>query len=133
MKKAFSIIEVIVALTVFTIGILGIETYFATSSRLTVAANHISTASNLAQGIIDEEIALSYAELNPGTGAMERISTDSNSPFYNYQKQITISLIDNSLNPSATDVGLKKIDVKVYYPERGISKYVQMATIQSER
>lgn len=132
-KKAFTLIEVIVALTVFSIGILGVQTYFATSSRLTTAANHMSTASNLAQGIIDTQLSYAYDELIPGTSAKVRVSTDSASPFYNYQKQVTISLIDSSLNTSATDVGLKKILVTVFYSEGAIEKNVQMATIQTKR
>jgi len=131
MKKGFTIIEVIVALTVFTIGVLGIEAYFATSSRLTTAASRISTASNLAQGIIDNEAASAYDALIPGTGAKVRVSTDPASPFYNYQQQIIISLIDNNLNASATDIGLKKINVKVFWQEGGAEKNVEMSTIQT--
>lgn len=129
MKKAFTIIEVIVALTVFTVGILGVEAYFATASRLTSAASHMSTASNLAQGIIDTELAYSYDELIPGTSTKDQFNT----PFNNYRKQITISLIDGNLNPSVTDVGLKKIVVNVYYQQGGAEKNVQMATIQTKR
>lgn len=132
-KRAFTLIEVIVALTVFSIGVLGVQTYFATSSRLTTAASRMSTASNLAQGIVDTELTLAYDELIPGTSTKVRVSTDSASPFYNYQKQVTISLIDSNLNTSATDVGLKKILVTVFYSEGGSEKNVQMATIQTKR
>lgn len=132
-QKAFTIIEVIVALTVLTIGVLGVQSFFATSSRLTTAANHMSTASNLAQGLLDSQIALSYTELIPSIGDKVPVSTDPNGPFNKYLKQINISLIDRDLNSSVTDVGLKKINVIVYYPESGSEKNVELSTIVTEK
>jgi len=131
--RAFTIIEIIVAIGIFGIGVLGIAGFFVASSQTVRLASNTTIASNLASGSIDEEFAKSYDELTPGTGTKTRISTDQSSPFYNFQKQINISLIDSNLAASATDVGLKKIDCIVYWQEGGNEKNIQMSTIKSKR
>lgn len=133
MKRGFTIIEIVVAIGVLTIGVLGVAGFFATSPMLTRSASNTSVAANLAQGALDEALSASYDELTPGTGNKVKISEDSNNPFYNFSKQRNISLVDLNLAPSATDVGLKKIDVIIYYQEGGSEKNVQMSTLKTQR
>lgn len=128
----FTIIEIVVAITVLTVGVLGVSGFFTISAKLTRSANHVSTASNLAQGLIDEEIAKSYDELTTGTGVKDRVSSDSSDPFYNYFEQINISLLDSNLNTSENDLGLKKIDVIIFYQEGEAEKNVQLSTIKAK-
>jgi Tfp pilus assembly protein PilV len=132
-KKAFTIVEVVVAIGVLLVGVLGVATFFAYSTKIVRTASDTSIASNLAQGILDQENAQSYDQLTPGTGMQTRISTDPNSPFYKFQKQININLIDQNLALSTTDVGLKKIDVYISYPEGNTTKNVQMSTIKAKK
>lgn len=129
-KKAFTIVEIIVAITVLTVGVLGVATFFANSSTLSRAANHISTASNLAQGIIDEQLTKSYGELVAGTGTKVRVSEEQSSPYYQYYKQVDIILIDSNLAASGSDIGLKQIIVKVFYQEGEVEKNIEMSTIK---
>jgi len=130
LKKAFTIIEIIVAITVLTIGVLGVSVFFSLALKATDSANHITSASNLAQGVIDAELVKSY----DGTANTIRVrfSTDSASPYYNYYKTVNISLIDQNLAPSGTDVGLKKIEVIVDWQEGTEVKDVQISTIKAE-
>lgn len=132
-KKGFTLVEVVVAIGVLTIGVLGVSGFFAYSSKISRSSSNTSIASNLTSGLIDEEIAKSYEELAPGNGAKVKISTDPANPFYNFSKQINISLIDSNLAASATDLGLKKIDVIVSYQEGSSEKNVQMSTIKTRR
>jgi len=132
LKKGLTIIEIIVAITVFTIGVLGVAAFFGNSSRLAGAAGRISVASNLAQGLIDQEVNKSYDSLTPGTGIKTNLSLENTNPFYQYQKQVDIILIDSNLAISGTDIGLKKIIVTIYYNEGQDEKNVQMATIKSK-
>lgn len=133
MKKGFTLTEVIIAIGVFGIGVLGVSGFFATTSQTIKVGRFTSTASNLAQGVIDEELAQSYDALTVETGTKTRFSADSADPFYNYQKQVNISYIDSNLNNSGTDLGMKKIEVFVYWQDGGTERNVQMATIMTKK
>lgn len=133
MKKAFTLVEVVVAIGVLAIGVLGVASFFAYSTRITRSASNTSVGANLASGVLDEENAKSYDELSPGTGTKDRFSTNQTDPFYKFQKQINITLIDSNLADSPTDLGLKKIDVFIFYQEGSGEKTIQMSTIKTKR
>lgn len=132
-KKGFTITEIIVAITVFSIGVLGIAAFFASSSQTTRNSSNLSIASNIASGLVDEELSQTYDSLIVGNGAKTPVSTDTASPFNKFQKQINISLVDSNLNPSATDIGLKKIDIFVYYNEGTTERNIETATLKTDR
>ena len=130
-SRAFTVVEILVAITVLTIGILGMAGFFGVSAKLTGSAKSQTTASNLAQGVLDTELGKSYDELAVGNGDKDQFSTNQNNPYSKYAFRINISLIDKNLNTS-TDVGLKKIEVFVYWNEGAKEKYVQMSTIKTQ-
>jgi len=129
-KKSFTIIEIVTAIGVFGIGVLGLAGFFAASTQIVRSASNMSVATNLASGFIDEEFAKSYDELLPGPGTRTQVSIDTPTAFY---YQIDISLIDDNLWASDTDIGLKKIDVSVFWQEGTGEKHVQISTIKSQR
>jgi len=134
--RGFTIIEILVAITVFGIGVLGIAGFFITAIHTIRSSSNTTIASNLASGFIDEELATAYDQLTPGTGTPAPVSEDQSSPFYNFQKQINISCVD--INLAATDCTeipspLKKIDIFIYWQERGNEKNIQMSTLKNKR
>lgn len=131
--NGFTIVEVIVAITVLVVGVLAVATFFANSAKLSHLASDESIASNLAQGYIDKDLSLSYDEVLTGVSPLARVSTDSNNPFYNFYEQTTVTLIDENLNPTSSDVGLKNISVTISYQEGNDNKNVTLATIKSKR
>lgn len=133
MKKAFTIIEIIVAITVLAVGVLGISVFFSLSLKVTDSANHVTTASNLAQGVVDTELTLSYDNLSVGNGTRVRFSTDPTNPYYNYYETVNVSFINPDLTPNnAPDVGLKKIEVIIDWLEGTNPKNVQISTIKAK-
>ena len=132
-EKGFTLTEVIVAMGIFSIGVLGIFSFFTYSSQTIRVARSETTGSNLANGFLEEELAKSYGELIPGTSAKTRVSDNPASPYYNYQKQIEITLIDSDLNNSVTDLGLKKIIISIFWPQGSYEKSIQSATIKTQR
>lgn len=136
MKKAFTLIEVIVAIGILGIGVLGIAMFFARSSQVARAAGNTTSASNLAQAVIEEELNKSYEELIEGNGAQTKISTNPASPYYIFEKKINISCIDTNLAIiacSGIPVPMKKIDVFIYWQEGSTQKNVQFSTIKTQR
>jgi prepilin-type N-terminal cleavage/methylation domain-containing protein len=132
-EKGFSMIEVITAMGIFGIAILSLAAFFAISSRTIRTARNMTTATNLAQEAADEKISLAYDSLTPGAETRTRFSSDESSPFYDFEKQINISLIDQNLSSSVTDVGLKKVDCAVYWQEGTDEKSLQISTIISQK
>jgi len=131
-KRAFTLVEVVVAIGVLLVGVLGVASFFAYSTKIARSASNTSVASNLAQGVLDYELSQSYDELTPGTGSVMNSSLDR------FQQQVNISLLElnpttKDLEPSATDKGLKKIDVYIFYKEGNNTKNVQMSTIKAKK
>jgi len=132
-KNGFTIIETLVAIGIFGIGILALAGYYAFTAHTQQLARQITTATNLAQGILDKSIAEGYDSIIIGTGEKENYSSDLNNPYQGYQKQINVSLVDSNLNQSTIDLGLKKIDCFVYWETAGQPKRVQVTTIISTK
>lgn len=130
--NAFTMVEIIVAIAVLAIGVVGVSYFFAGSTGITRSASNTSVAANLGQGVIDEELVKSYDILSVGSGTKTQFSTDPANSFYNFSWQINISLIDQNLNSSVDDIGLKKIDVIIYWNEGSSEKSVQFSTIKEE-
>lgn len=133
MKSGFTIIEVIVAIGIFGFGVLAVLTYFVLSTQFVRLARQTTMASNLAQQVMEENIALSYDSLLPGQSAKTPFSADSENPYSFYQYQTNISLIDSTLNNSANDAGLKKVDVTVFWNALQDEKSVHLSTVVTEK
>lgn len=131
--SAFTMVEVVVAIGVLSMGVLAIVSFFAVSSSLTRLASDQSIASNLAQGYIDKELSLSYDESQVGQTSPVQVSNDPDSPLSKFSEQTEISLINADLTESATDVGLKKIQVTIFYQEGNQAKNVILATIKTKK
>lgn len=126
-------IEIMVAISVLTIGVLGVAAFFANSAKLTRIASNESAATNFAQGYIDDEIAKDYASIPVNITNTSRVDSDSSSPYYNFYRTITANYIDVGLNSSETDIGLKRIVVMVNYTENGQNKNVTLQTIVTKK
>lgn len=130
-------VEIVVAIGVLAVGVVGVSYFFAGSTRITRSASNTSVASNLGQGVLDEKTVKSYndPELNPGDGSETEFSNDSASPFYNFSKRVNISCVD--INLLATDCTvipspMKKIDVIIYWNEGNSEKNLQFSTIKAK-
>ena len=130
-KKAFTLIEVLLAIFVLEIGLLGIAGFYANSLQITKRARNETIASNLAAGVLDEELAITYDNL-PDV-PKQRYSPDADNPFYNWYKEVNVTCINTSLNPLAcTDptAHMKKVVVTIYWQES--ERSFQIATIKAE-
>lgn len=131
--KGFSLIEVLVAILILAVGLLAILSIFAVSSKIIRISRNITSATELAQGVIDEEMNKTYDNLSIGTSEKIRFSSDENNPYFNFYKEIKIKYLDTSLNESDTDAGLKVIIATIYYSEGAVEKNVSLSTIKSKK
>jgi type II secretory pathway pseudopilin PulG len=135
-SKAFTIIEIVVAIAILGIGVISIAMFFAKSAQVARSASNLTSASNLAQAVLEEQLAVSYDELIEGTSAQTKISSDPTSPYYIFEKKVTISCVNSTLatvNCALTPAPMKKIEVFIYYQEGTTQKNVQIATLQTEK
>jgi len=127
-------IELLLAVFVLEIGLLGVAGFYFYSLQITKTARNETIASNLAAGFLDEELAQNFDNLVVGPPGNP---TDLESPFNNFQKQIDIAYIDSAtLTPSYTQTEanqyMKKITVTVFWPYETGERSFQIATIKAK-
>lgn len=121
-RQAFTLVEVLVAMTILAAFTTAMVTIFPTSIKIISSGNQQTVAANLAQAKLESLRAITYDNLP--TGIYEnnvRADADPASPFYNFYYTVTINYIDDNLASAITDTGLKKIIVTLNWwdPLRG--------------
>ncbi|NUM25170.1 MAG: hypothetical protein HUU49_00930 [Candidatus Buchananbacteria bacterium] len=115
-KSGFTIIESTIAILILLVAIFGIMQFFPLGIKIIGDSQSQTMASNIALSKIEEIRSLNYEDISTGTiEAKNRVSSDPASPLYNFQRQTTVETVDNNFNSSASDVGLKKITVTVFW------------------
>ncbi len=133
MKKkflGFTLIEVLIAVFILELGLLGIAGFYASSFKIIKTARNETIAANLASGILDEQLSISYDNLQ--NVDRRKYTDDGNSPFFNWDEKIEITHVDQNLAEQTEDTGMKKILVTVYWQETSGEKNFQTATIKAE-
>jgi len=132
--KGFSLVEAIVAIAVLGVGVVGALKVFPASIVTSSISRERTTATNLTQAKIEEVISRDYDEI--GTGTIEpkaRISSDPNNPFYQYWRQVNVTLVNDNLANSDIDLGLKKIIVTVFWTQEGQEKNISIPTLMTNK
>lgn len=132
-KKAFSLIEIIVALGVLSVLIGSVLAIFPQSIFMNRVSREYTLASNLAQEKMESFASLQYEEI--GVGILEprqRLSQNPSDPLYIFEREVEVSYVNSNLEPVAEDTGLKKIRVSVYFQERG-EKDVTLYTLVAKK
>lgn len=134
MKKAFTLVEIMLAVFILEIGLLGVAGFYAKSLNISRTARNETTAANLAAGLLDEQSANNYSNLAVGEGTKTAYSTEINNPFSNFSKKVDIAYINTSLVASYAepDTNMKKITATVYWQENGAERNFQIATIKAK-
>ena len=113
-KKSFTLIELLLAIFVLTVGILGVSQAFPLGVYIQKSAQMDTVANELCQSKMEEIFSLSYGEI--ALGAAED-SYGSLPSFLSYKRRTEISYFDpnNPGVPAVTDVGIKKIKITVFW------------------
>lgn len=123
--KGFTLVESSIAIAILIIGLLAVVQFFPFGIQIIGNSNNRTIASNLALSKIEEVRSDIYDDISTGTlEAKQRISNDTDSYLYDFQRETIVELVDSDFNTSVSDVGLKKITVNVYW---------RSATIDEER
>jgi len=101
-NSGFTLVELLVAIVILSVGLLGMATLTGSIIRNNKLSNDLTTATTLAQDKLEDIRAAGYAS------AVSETKTACATPFSGYQREVTVS--DNT---PAT--GMKQVTVKVYW------------------
>lgn len=121
-QKGLSLIEVMVSFSILILVLIALAQTFPLALTINKTSGNATKASYLAQTKLEELNSLGYDNIS--IGAVEpkhRLSADPADYLYYFQRQTEISYVDGNLQASASDIGLKKILVTVYYTN-GLTK-----------
>jgi type II secretion system protein I len=125
--RAFTFIEVMVALAITSIALVGLLKLHLLSLRLAVTAQTEVEAIMLAQEKIAEILSAGYPEVTTLAGTVER-----NHSRFNWRTQVSNS--DLSAEGAMQGVkGLRTVLVDVSWPQGASQKHLQMATYVADR
>jgi prepilin-type N-terminal cleavage/methylation domain-containing protein len=100
-NKGFTLLEILIAITVFSIGLLGMATLTTGIIRGNLASKNLTTATTLAQDQMENVIRIGY------TGASSKDENYGNIADYPLYKRVTV--IDN--NKPAADMKTMTVTV----------------------
>ena len=128
-QKGMTLIEVMVSLMILAVGILGVFQSFPVAVKREGIAKDNSTASYLAQGQIESLLSYAYDDDALSVG------TTTTSTASGYQIQTNIRYVNplNNLNSTTTDLGIKRIKVKVFWGKDIPDQTVEIATLYSQK
>jgi len=131
--KSFTLIELLIAIFILTVGIVGILYMFPMGTRIGKFAQMASVATQLGQAKMEEIISKSYDDISSSIEAYGEI------PDFEAYKRVTIvSCFDSNgsgLTPDCPDTGIKKIEVNVSWksPLGVTEKNINLTSLIAQR
>ena len=124
-NRGFTLIEIIVLIVMAGILLPAIVVPFATGVKSSGKPEMVTTAMFLAHQKMEEFMKFNYgnAALNPTA-----LTPYANADISNYQWQWEIVYVDNNFNASGSDVGYKRILVRLKDPENDIYEVYSVVT-----
>ena len=136
-EKGFTLIEILIAITVFAIGILAVAKMQITAVKGNSFANNLSKATTLAQNRMEKLIGLPYSDsLNndrdgDGNGGLDdtNVAADHNDPNNPVDGRYNIFW-----NIAANDpiINTKKIRVIIIWTDKGLQKEVKITSMKAD-
>jgi|GEM_PF-6857004 len=128
-RPAFTILELLIALSLFLVGMVSILEIFPVDRNLLSESTHQTQASYLAQQEMEEMVATPYANLTTGVYvAKSLVTTDTTSEYSIYSQEVDAAYIDTNHTVVGTDDGLKKITVIITWKERTFNQSYTLTT-----
>lgn len=124
--RAFTFVEVIIALAIVSISLLGLIRLHIININMTESAQRTSQATLLAQEKIAETLAAGYPNLGSNSGAVQK-----NALSFNWQTEVTdlhLPQLDQ-----ADISGLRKVSVDINWKQGFSQKHLWMSTYIADR
>lgn len=131
-KKGFSIAEVLVAIMIFSVGILSVIQVFPLYKKISRKSEKSSIAVFLAQQKIEEVFSMDYDNISTGTFE-PKAPVELTGPFSKYQRKTEVDFVNGEFQNDGSDLGLKKITSTVYWFEGGNEKSESLTTVITDK
>ena len=115
-RTGFTLLEIIVTISIVTVAFFAITQVFPFSLKINKKSQNLTTAVFLAQAGLEQVLDSSYEDM--GVGGIEpkaRLSNDSASYLYHFQRETVAEYVDSILQTSVLDTGLKKVQTTVFW------------------
>ena len=124
-EKGFTLLEVIVAISILTFGLLAVASMQMTAIRGNYNASNITEATTVAQDRLENLMGLLYSDplLDPGTGLSDP-APPSPSGY-----TITYDVLDKNPNPS---LNTRLITVTVQWQDKGVQKQTVLTCVKPQ-
>ena len=131
MNKGFTFLEVIIAISVLTIGIVAVLQIFPLALNIEKLNQMETQAVFLAQDKIEEKVSRAYQDIQVATEIEDSLSF----PFERFSRETRIIYVDSDLATTTSDLGFKKIEVTVRWrsPLRIREKSLNLITLIAEK
>ncbi|PIT90710.1 MAG: hypothetical protein COU22_00720 [Candidatus Komeilibacteria bacterium CG10_big_fil_rev_8_21_14_0_10_41_13] len=113
-NQGMTIIEILLAFAIILVGVFSVITIFPYSLSASKNSVNKTIAINLAQARMEEMISSSYNTLTAGQ-TVENSLDSIHQDFTAFSRETNVTYVDEDLADSVTDLGLKKINVNVYW------------------
>jgi len=111
-----SLLEIMVSMSILVITFIALMQSFPMALTINKTSENSTKASYLAQEKLEELNSLGYGNIAVGViEAKHRLSDIQTDYLYYFQRQTAVSYVDGNLQDSASETGLKKISVTVYF------------------
>lgn len=104
-REGFTLLEILIALTIFSVGVMAIAQMLLSMMRGNVAANRLTSATYLAQQKLEEVLAAPFDDITAANFPAENYNTIANYPDY----KRALSITTNSANT------FKTLTITVYW------------------
>lgn len=132
-EKGVTLIELFIAIFILIVGVFAVLTIFPFGIKVMKSSEMSTKAVELAQEKIEETISQSYSDMALGTVNEPSLP----SPFNSFRREKKVNYVDplNGMVESATDKGIKKIEVTVYWPSifKISQDNIKISTLVSQR
>ena len=122
-EEGFSLLEVVVALAIMAGGFLVVLNLFSASVRSVDFSGQYLKGVTLANSKINELELLNF-EPDEYSGSFKNEES--------YRWEVDIAPYDSPLNDSDSGIQLKKVFLKVFWEDRGLTRNVELATLHLE-
>lgn len=131
-RKGFTFLELLIALSLFAVGMLSILHIFPINRRYLTQSATLTAATFVAQDQLEIVHGTDYASL-PVLPVYfepkEQLGSGSQGDQLNaFKRQSAVTYIDANGGMSNVDLGLKKVQVTVYWTENSISRNMVVST-----
>jgi type II secretion system protein I len=129
-RKAFTLMEVVIALAITSISLLALIRLHLVSAVLADTAELSTQAVLLADGKIEEAMANGYPNIGIDRGTVQH-----GGMYFQWQREVadTYPFEFGNLNPDLSGKGLRKISVNINWKTGSTNKHLEMFTYVADR